>query len=111
MRERLKREDGFNLLELVIVSLILAILIAIAVLSYIVPSNNARTITCEANQRTFTSAVTIYRTENGVEPTDVYDLEPYIEQFAQRVECTNNDGVELEYQPLTGIVTCDNHPR
>jgi len=103
-------DSGFALLELMTVLLILAILVSIAFLSYIVTTNNARQITCKQNQRILTDAVSIYTADHRIDPNDVDDLEPYVRNFANAVQCTNRDGVLLEYNPLSGIVTCDNHP-
>ena len=104
-------DSGFTLMELMTVLLILAILVTIAFLSYIVATNNARRITCLQNQRILTGAVSVYTAEHGIDPNDVDDLEPLVRNFANAVQCPNRDGVLLEYDPLSGIVTCDNHPR
>lgn len=102
-------DSGFTLVELMTVVLILAILVSIAFLSYIVATNRVRQITCKQNQRILTDAISVYTAEYGTDPGDVDDLAPYVRNFANAVQCLNRDGVLLEYDPLSGIVTCDNH--
>ncbi len=104
-------DDGFTLVEILTVVLILAVLVAIAVLSYIVSTNNARSVTCRQNQRTLSDAVSVYEAEHDAKPTTIDDLEPYVHNFDDVVECPNHDGTRLEYDPATEQVTCDNHPR
>jgi len=105
------REDGFSLLEVMAVVLILGILVSVALLSHSTSTARARTITCESNQHTFDTAVSVYRNEHGIEPNTIDDLRPYVHNYDQAVECPLHDGTALEYVSLLGKVTCDNHPR
>jgi len=105
------RDGGFSLLELMAVVLILGILVSVAILSHTTSTARARTITCESNQHTFDTAVSVYRNEHGIEPITIDDLRPYVHNYDQAVQCPLHDGTTLEYQPLLARVTCDNHPR
>ncbi len=98
-------------MELMAVIAILAVLVAIAMLSYIVSTNNARRVTCKHNQRVLSDAVLVYEAAHDTKPTTVDDLEPYVQNFDNVVVCPNHDGTRLEYDPVTEQVTCDNHPR
>ena len=106
----LKNDEGFTLLELMTVTLILAILVAIAMLSYIVPTNRARAVTCANNQRTFNSGVTLYLASHDAYPQDIDDLRPYVSNFSSAVLCPSGDGTRLSYDTDTRSVECQNHP-
>lgn len=70
------RQEGFTLIELMIVILIIAIMVAIAVPVYLNSRSNAQRRTCQANQRTVDGAVLSYRANNpdGVYPDSIDDL-------------------------------------
>ena len=58
-------EDGFSLVELMVVVLIIGILVAIAVPVFNVATAHAREKTCFANQRTIDGAVESFRADTG----------------------------------------------
>ncbi len=68
MRKRIKREEGFTLIELMVVILIIGILVAIAVPVYFSAQNSAKTKTCQANLRTLDGAIQTYAAENADYP-------------------------------------------
>lgn len=61
----LRRDDGFTLVELIVVMLIIAILLAIAIGFHTQARDRAGDATARANIRIAVPAVEIYRSDNG----------------------------------------------
>ena len=62
------KDEGFTLVELMVVVLIIGILVAIAVPIFNAAKASAQTKTCFANQRTIEGAVQSYNASNGTMP-------------------------------------------
>jgi type IV pilus assembly protein PilA len=60
-----RKDEGFTLVELMVVVLIIGILVAIAVPVFLNASANAAAKSCQANQRTINGAVTTYQATTG----------------------------------------------
>lgn len=65
----MRRQEGFTLIELMIVILIIGILVGIAVPVFLAAQNNAKKKACLSNQRSFLSAADIYAADKGGYPT------------------------------------------
>ncbi len=68
MKRNLKDNVGFTLIELLIVVIILAILIAIAVPSYLAMKDRAREAGTESEMRNIVTAIEIYHADKNVYP-------------------------------------------
>jgi type IV pilus assembly protein PilA len=63
-----RRDEGFTLVELMVVVLIIGILVAIAVPVFLNASANAAAKSCQANQRTINGAIQTYNATNTNTP-------------------------------------------
>jgi prepilin-type N-terminal cleavage/methylation domain-containing protein len=68
MMKKMHRQEGFTLIELMIVILIIGILVGIAVPVFLAARGNADKKACLSNQRNFKSASDILASETGYYP-------------------------------------------
>jgi prepilin-type N-terminal cleavage/methylation domain-containing protein len=71
MEQRSGMNDGFSLVELLIVVIILAILAAIVVPQFTDTTNDARASAVDSNLAVMRSSIELYRQEHGVYPGDL----------------------------------------
>ncbi len=101
-------DQGFTLLEVVFVVLIMTILLGIAIATFVTSTGAANAAACRGNQDALNQAVTI-AASTGEPADELADLEPYIKNFDNKIVCPE-DGTPLEFDAVTGTVSCPNHP-
>jgi competence protein ComGC len=101
-------DEGWTLLEVMAVVLILGILVAIAVASYSLATERAKRVACQANQRALNTAVIVYEQEHeGAVPPDLGSLRPYVANDGF-TRCPS--GVAYTYDTTSGLIACPIHP-
>lgn len=77
MRKLLKQQEGFTLVELMIVVVILGILAGIGVQQYSAVQERAQKGVDKANRKMIENAIQLYRLSNGRDPENIDALEGY----------------------------------
>lgn len=107
---RTRGDDGFTILELMAVILVIGVLVSIAMASYVPATSSAAAASCRQNQQVLERAIAVYSAEhNGAPVTDLDTIEPYVRSFAKASVCAADD-TPFVYDAATGSVSCPNHP-
>lgn len=104
-------EQGFTLVELMIVILIVGILVGVAVPVYVAARSNASEKVCLANMRMIRSAVGVYETSCGTYPTALGELVP---EFMEAIPICPEVGTPDSYTLVGGgnaplTISCSYH--
>jgi type IV pilus assembly protein PilA len=103
----LKKEKGFTLIELMVVILIIAILVAIAVPVFNIARTAAYRRTCQANLRTLDGAVQTYNATEDAWPSGVTALVNG-EYVKEEPQCPVNDA-SYTYSTTDHDFACPNN--
>lgn len=101
-------DDGWTLLELMVVMLIIVVLLGIAIATYSAATAAANAAACRENQMILNRAISVTRA-SGTEVDDISDLASCVLSFDKVSKCPS-DGTLLQYDAATDSVTCPNHP-
>ncbi|MDO8963797.1 MAG: prepilin-type N-terminal cleavage/methylation domain-containing protein [Coriobacteriia bacterium] len=109
MKNRVMREDdGFTLIEVVTVVAIMAILVLVAVASFVVSVDASRRMTCLQNQRTMRSAILSWEVEHqGDFPPDLETIHDRVKWGSGYATCVST-AADFTYDPATGSLACPN---
>lgn len=102
-----RSDEGFSLVELMTIVLILGILVAVAVASYTVTTESSRRVTCLSNQRTLVGAILQYQVEHdGVFPDTLEDIHPNVQWRNGFGRCVSGNAPAFTYDKNTGEIAC-----
>lgn len=105
---RMSGQDGFTIVEMMMVLLIIGILVGIAIASYSFSVSRSKETVCRANLRTIREAITVYDAMKGHKPATLDELAPeYIDPgFVFRCPYSHED---YSYDAESGGVSCPYH--
>jgi prepilin-type N-terminal cleavage/methylation domain-containing protein len=110
MRRINTREDGFTLVELIIVIVIIGILAGAAVPKFIDINNQAKAVACKENQANIEASCQLYYANEALcqrtaqYPAALADLVPvFIEDVPA---CPLGGNYTANYDPVTGSTSC-----
>lgn len=109
LRVRATDEGGYTLAELMTVVLIIAVLLAMALASYVPATHAANAAACRNNQEVFERAFSVALAQTGIRPDALDELAPFVASYDRSVHCPE-DGAALTLDAATGDVGCPNHP-
>ena len=100
------KDEGFTLVELMTVVLVLSILTSIAIASFVSSSSMSERVACKSNQRILSEGVLEYRaSHDGEDPEELSDLASSVRGFDRCSRCPA-DGRLLVFDAAVGAVTC-----
>lgn len=105
------RQEGFTLIELMIVILIIGILVGIAVPVFLAARGNAQEKTCKANMKTIKTQSNVYAASNdGTYPSQLSDLSAFIENLANVTTCPGSGTVTYTFSTTAPpFASCSAH--
>ncbi len=102
------REDGFTVVEMMMVLLIIGILLGIAFISYSFSLDRTKETACRANLKTVRGAIAAYEANHGSYPPSLQDLVPEYLEGGFDFRCPKS-GEGYEYDSEGGTVSCHYH--
>ncbi|CAD2073791.1 competence protein ComGC [Jeotgalicoccus coquinae] len=88
------KEEGFTLIEMLLVLLVISVLIILIIPNIAAQSRNVQDTGCEAQVRMVQSQIEAYTLNEGTPPSTIQELVPeYL--TAEQVSCQNGDSITI----------------
>ena len=89
-----QKEEGFTLIEMLLVLLVISVLIILIIPNIAAQSRNVQDTGCEAQVRMVQSQIEAYTLNEGGRPSSIQDLVPeYL--TAEQVSCQNGEAITI----------------
>jgi prepilin-type N-terminal cleavage/methylation domain-containing protein len=108
LRRLIQGEDGFTLVEMMVVLLILGILVGLVTASFVFSLSASKETACKANLKIIREAVSRYYAQHEDFPATLQDLIPDYIDSETGTFCPES-GETYDYDPATGEVHCTYH--
>ncbi len=106
---KISSEDGFTIVEILAVMLIIGIIVGIAFVSYYSSAARAQEVACKRNQQHIEKAIESYALDTDVYPNNLSDLLPNYLRKSFNFECPK-DNSTYQYDSDKGTVSCQYGP-
>lgn len=95
LKQQFSKKDGFTLVEMLIVLLVISVLIIIIIPNIAKQSENVQNTGCQAQVKMVQGQVEAYKLQKGSNPTSVNDLVPEFLKESQ-VKCKNGKAIDIQ---------------
>ena len=107
-KRKILREDGFTLIELMMVIGIIGILVSIAVFSFMMSMTTSKEAVCKGNLRILREQMLVYETEYEGKPPSLEYMVPDFITEEDALHCPETDEMYV-YDEESGDVWCPHH--
>ncbi|MDY6795329.1 MAG: prepilin-type N-terminal cleavage/methylation domain-containing protein [Actinomycetota bacterium] len=101
-------QDGFTIVELMVVLLIIGVLLGIAIPSFLFSMRSSKEAACKSNLKIIRTSLEEYHMDNKDYPDKLEDLVPGYLESETGTSCPET-GQPYDYDPDTGEVKCPYH--
>ncbi|ATD30216.1 prepilin-type N-terminal cleavage/methylation domain-containing protein [Macrococcoides bohemicum] len=94
-KNQFRKNDGFTLIEMLLVLLVISVLIIVIIPNIAKQSDNVQNTGCTAQVKMVQGQIEAYKLQNGKAPTSINELVPEFLKENQ-VKCKNGDPINIE---------------
>ncbi|WP_414052465.1 competence type IV pilus major pilin ComGC [Macrococcus animalis] len=94
-KQQFKKRDGFTLIEMLLVLLVISVLIIVIIPNIAKQSDNVQNTGCTAQVKMVQGQIEAYKLQNGKSPTSINELVPEFLKENQ-VKCKNGNPINID---------------